>query len=72
MRLVCVQEVMLHRRTEQDDRRGMDQPLNDTTHVQTAFRLMLETPVLSEVLRRRLAVAFEYPAVPFFEVRGNC
>eukprot|EP00002_Diphylleia_rotans_P037925 TRINITY_DN853_c0_g1_i6.p1 TRINITY_DN853_c0_g1~~TRINITY_DN853_c0_g1_i6.p1 ORF type:complete len:935 (-),score=209.41 TRINITY_DN853_c0_g1_i6:77-2881(-) len=45
-------EVMLHRRTLQDDGRGLGEPMNDQTTISDTIRFIYDDPVAAQISRR--------------------
>ncbi|KAL0480987.1 lysosomal alpha-mannosidase [Acrasis kona] len=63
-------EMMLHRRTLQDDARGLDRPLNDTTGVNVKLRLFLDSvdnlETKYQTLRPYQSLNLNFPLDTFF------
>lgn len=54
-------EIMVHRKTARDDGRGVGEGLDDTSDVNTVFRMLLETPERSCTLLKKSALVHNYP-----------
>jgi len=57
-------EVMLHRRCFDDDGRGLSESLNDVTIIEPNLWLILEDPIKSAELHRRLSISQQFPLLP--------
>lgn len=58
-------EFMMHRRTLQDDGRGLDRPLNDTSVIRPKMRLTLTSPKSSAPLRHTHTYLLNFPVEVF-------
>jgi hypothetical protein len=58
-------EVMLQRNTLQDDGRGVGENLNDTEIAYVPLKILVASQEISESLRNRIQMRFEYPFVKF-------
>jgi hypothetical protein len=65
-------EVMMHRRLLQDDKRGVEEPLNDTSIIYPQMRLTLASnPVQGTLARQHHIFELNYPLALYYSTANN-
>lgn len=64
-------EVMVHRRTLQDDYRGVSSPLNDTNRIEFSHWISVDSQITAETQRAQLSLMQNNPIVPLYAPVGS-